>query len=100
MPSEHAPRVAPTPGCSFVARQAFEYGGRAFQPGDPFPYADFGMTEEAAWNFWQSAMIVVAPPTVSPVAQRMCNHTLYDASPPAVPAAAVQPPKPKHHKRW
>ena len=58
-------RTWPTPGCSFVARVAFDLEGLPFQPGDPFPYQDFGWTEDAAWNFWRSAMIEVAPAPVA-----------------------------------
>lgn len=58
--TEHTPRVAPTPGCAFVARAPFLYDGRSFSPGDPFPHASLGMTEDAAWNFWRSSLIDVA----------------------------------------
>jgi len=64
--TDHCPRMAPTPGCSFVARIPFTYGDRAFAAGDPFPYADLDMTQDAAWNFWRSAMIEVAHPTPAP----------------------------------
>lgn len=80
--AEHQPRLAPTPGCSFVARTAFTYGDRSFAAGDPFPYAELGMTEDGAWNFWRSAMIVVAPEPVAapqPAPQTKARHTLHDA---------------------
>ncbi len=60
---DHCPHTAPTPGCSFVARVAFTYGDLVLAAGDPFPYAQLGMTEDAAWNFWRSAMIEVDPAT-------------------------------------
>lgn len=66
---EHQPRMAPTPGCSFVALVVVDMGTRKFAPGDPFPFADLGMTELQAWEFWRAAMIEVAPAgVVSPVA--------------------------------
>lgn len=76
--TEHTPRMAPTTGCTFVARAAFLYDGRTFAPGELFPHRELGMTEDAAWNFWRSSLIDVAP-TVAPAAPK--------------PAPAPQPAK-------
>lgn len=66
---EHQPRMAPTPGCSFVALVVVDMGTRKFAPGEPFPFAELGMTELQAWEFWRAAMIEVAPvKAVLPVA--------------------------------
>jgi hypothetical protein len=78
--TEHAPRIAPIPGCSFVARITFDYGPLKFNAGDPFPHADLGMTEDAAWNFWRSTLIDVAPGAI--------------ADPPAAPASSSPATKP------
>lgn len=58
---EHQPRMAPTPGCSFVALAALDMGTRKFAPGEPFPFAELGMTELQAWEFWRAAVVEVAP---------------------------------------
>jgi len=86
MPTEHQPRMAPTPGCSFVARVAFDYGERHFDAGDPFPYAELRMTYDAACNFWRSAMISVAPEPVDLFVEKF---------PPELPAPAASSPQPK-----
>ena len=92
--TDHCPRMAPTPGCSFRARVAFTFGDRQFQPLDPFPYAELGMTEGAAWNFWRSAMIEVSPPI-----DVLAEVPVITADAPTAPAAPAAPPA-KRHKRW
>lgn len=61
MSHAHPPRIIPTHGCAFVARVAFDYNQRHFEPGDSFPYAELGLTEDFALNWWRAAMLEVAP---------------------------------------
>jgi len=83
--------MAPTTGCAFVARTQFTLGDRSFAAGDPFPYAELGWTEDAAWNFWRAAMIVVAPEPPPPVPQTKVTHTLHSAKVTAEPPLAKFP---------
>ncbi len=65
--TEHEPRLAPTPGCSFVARCSFDFADRRFEAGDPFPYAELGLVEDQAWQLWRAAQLDVAPASANTV---------------------------------
>ena len=57
----------PTKGCAYVARVALTVtGGRQFQPGDDFPYAELGLDEFRAYQMWQAAQLDVKVSTVEP----------------------------------
>ena len=59
----------PTKGCAYVARVALTVtGGRQFQPGDDFPYAELGLDEFRAYQMWQAAQLDVKEPAVEAVA--------------------------------
>lgn len=77
-----APRVPPTPGCTYVARERLQLGGDVIEPGQPFPHLEHGMTDLQAELWWSAAILDVAPA----------------AEPDPVPPPDPKPAKPKPRK--
>jgi hypothetical protein len=86
----HQPRIPPTPGCTYLARERLTLGGDAIEPGQPFDHIAHGMTDLQAELWWSAAILDVAPPasaeTPKPVAA-------------AVTTPVVRPPKSVASKR-
>ena len=69
----------------FVARQAFEFSGRAYAPGDSFPWREVG-TERDVRTLWRAMLVANGEPISRPA--------------PKVPPPVGKPaPDPKPAKR-
>lgn len=69
----------------FVARQAFEFSGRVYAPGDLFPWREVG-TERDVRTLWRAMLVANGEPVAVP-------------APPAPPKAPAPDPKPGKRPR-
>ena len=52
----------------FVARQAFEFSGRAYAPGDSFPWREVG-TERDVRTLWRAMLVANGEPAPRPASK-------------------------------
>lgn len=69
----------------FVARQAFEFAGRVYAPGDLFPWREVG-TERDVRTLWRAMLVANGEPMAAP-------------APPAPPKAPTPDSKPGKRPR-